>query len=119
MTIKRLTNNWLEKYRSMWEKQSFEIIIHNWSEDRTENSIEIEIHKGNLMSSITIWESGACDFLQIYKNKDINSDNKYFKNVILKTENQLNWELDNFFCNYESLGGSSIDPVHHSEKFII
>jgi hypothetical protein len=117
MEIKKLTNNWFEKNMPLWNKQGFELINHKWSENRTDNSIEIEIHKGNIMSSITIWESGACDFLQIYKDKDIKADNKYFKNVILKTEQQLNWELDNFFCNYESLGGSSVDPIHHSEKF--
>ena len=117
MDIKKLTNNWIERYLDLWTKNGFELINHKWSENRTDNSIEIEIHKGNIMSSITIWESGACDFLQIYKDKYINADNKYFKNVILKTEQQLNWELDNFFCNFDSLAGSSVDPIHHAEKY--
>lgn len=116
MDIKLISNNWIEKNSDLWKKNGFVIINHFWSEDRILNSIEIEVHKENIMSSITIWESGACDFLQIYKDKDINAENKYFKNVILKFEYQLNWELDNFFCNYESLRGSSVDPTHHSEK---
>ena len=117
MDIKKLTNNWIDKNSNLWNKHGFELINHKWTENRTDNSIEIEIHKGNVMSTIQIWESGACDFLQIYKDKDINADNKYFKNVILKTEQQLNWKLDNFFCNFDSLAGSSVDPIHHAEKY--
>ncbi|MFD2909014.1 hypothetical protein ACFSX9_09715 [Flavobacterium ardleyense] len=66
------------------------------------------------MSSITILEYG--DFLQIYIDQDIIATNNYFKNAILKTDHQLNLELANFFYNFESLGGRSIDPIYHSEE---
>lgn len=93
------------------------MINHKSSENPTDNSIQIEILKGNIILTIQIWESGTCNFFQIYNDKSIDAENKYFKNVILRTEQQLNWKLDNFFCNLESLEGSSADPIQHFEKY--
>lgn len=111
------TSNWLHLNSLIWKNNGFEITPTYYTAHLISKSIFIEIHKGNIMSSIQIWENGACDFQQIYKDKPIDAENKYFKNIILTTESQLKWELDNFFCNYDTLQGSSIDPIHHSDKY--
>lgn len=97
------TSNWLHLNSLIWKNNGFEITPTYFTAHLISKCIFIEIHKGNIMSSIQICENGACDFQQIYKDKPIHAENKYFKNIILTTESQLKWELDNFFCNYDTL----------------
>lgn len=111
MDIFQILNHWFEKRSNYWTSKGFIIKKHQPSEDRHKNTITIEIDKDRILSTITVWETGECDFLQVDENNS--KQNKYFKNVILTDEKQTTWELDNYLYNFDSLKGSSVDPYHN------
>ena len=111
--IFEIVENWFAKNSDYWTKKGFKINKEQPTTGRPKNSITIDVEKGTIDSSITIYDTGECDFLQV--EIPSNEDQKYFKNVILTGKEQADWELNNYFYNFDSLKGSSIDPYHNPD----
>lgn len=107
--IFEVIQQWFNANEAYWKNNGFEIRKKEPSQGYMKNSLKIEIDKGNIISDICIWDTGECDFQQIYTG---NGKQKYFKNIILTTPQQTFLELDKYFCYFFSLEGNSIDAYH-------
>jgi hypothetical protein len=110
--IFKIVDNWIEPNLDYLKSQGFSIYKEQPTEGRQLNSMCITVDRGKVLSTITIYETGECDFIQVDENYA--DQNKYFKNIVLTHKELVKSEFDYYFLNFDFLKGSSIDSIHRS-----